>query len=159
MENASKALLMAGGILIALLVIGTLILMFSDISDYQNSKNNMQKSLQIAEFNNQYMPYNKDDLTIMELKTVYNKIMSHNSRNPEIIIEFNGYEGVGDTNNQLGKLGQYVNGARTTIIEDLIINSDFSQIDEKIKMKTSYKCIEITYSNEGYINGITFEMN
>ena len=37
MENASKALVMAGGILIALLVIGALLLMFNQVSDYQRS--------------------------------------------------------------------------------------------------------------------------
>ena len=35
MENASKALLMAGGMLIALLVIGALLLAFNQIGDYE----------------------------------------------------------------------------------------------------------------------------
>ena len=147
MENASKALLMAGGILIALLVIGTLILMFSDISDYQNSKNNMQKSLQIAEFNNQYMPYNKDDLTIMELKTVYNKVKSHNSRNPEMKIEF--------INDGLGNLDN--NGENKDVI--ILLEGSFSDIEEKHKMNGSYKCTDITYSDDGYINSISFQKN
>ena len=37
MENASKALIMAGGILIALLVLGALLLMINNLSDYQKS--------------------------------------------------------------------------------------------------------------------------
>lgn len=38
MENASKFLLMAGGILIALLVISALVLMFNQIGDYEDRK-------------------------------------------------------------------------------------------------------------------------
>ena len=37
MENASKALLMAGGILIALLVIGSVLLMFNQIGNYRRA--------------------------------------------------------------------------------------------------------------------------
>ena len=43
MENASKALLMAGGILIALLIIGALLLMFNQISTYKQSESSNQK--------------------------------------------------------------------------------------------------------------------
>ena len=65
MENATKALVMAGGILITILIIGALYLMFSNLAEYQNSKDDLNKASQIAEFNNQFEPYNKvnDKLT------------------------------------------------------------------------------------------------
>ena len=59
MENASKALLIAGGILLALLIIGSLVLLFSNLQDYQNKTNISVRQSQIAEFNNQFEPYNK----------------------------------------------------------------------------------------------------
>ena len=68
MENATRALVMAGGILIALMILGALLLMFNNLSSYQNSNDANTKSSQIAEFNNQFEPYNKKDLTLMELK-------------------------------------------------------------------------------------------
>ena len=37
MENASKALLMAAGVLIALIIIGALLLMFNNLSNYQET--------------------------------------------------------------------------------------------------------------------------
>lgn len=43
MENASKALIMAGGILIALLVIGALVLMFNQLSYYQRTETDSEK--------------------------------------------------------------------------------------------------------------------
>ena len=147
MENASKALLMAGGILIALLVIGTLVLMFTELGDFQNSQNDVEKEAQIAKFNNQYMPYEKDNLTIMELKTVYNKVKSHNSKNPEMIIEF--------IDDGLGVLDN--NGRNTNVI--ILLEGSFSNIDEEHKMNGSYKCTGITYSDDGYINRISFQKN
>ena len=58
MENASKALLMAGSILIALMVIGVLVLMFNNLSYYQKSSDENIKQAQIIEFNNQYETFN-----------------------------------------------------------------------------------------------------
>lgn len=89
MENASKALLMAGGILIALLIIGSLFLMFSNLQSYQDNNDDIKKSTQVAEFNNQFEPYNKDGLTLMQLKSIYNKIVSNNVQHPEYPIQHN----------------------------------------------------------------------
>ena len=89
MENATRALTMAGGILIALMILGALFLMFNNLSSYQNQNDTSTKSTQIAEFNNQFEPYNKDNLnnkdnlTLMELHSVYNKVNSNNTKNPE----------------------------------------------------------------------------
>ena len=71
---------MAGGILIALLILGALIMMFTSLQDYQNTNDAQTKNSQIAQFNNQFEPYNKDNLTLMELKSVYNKIESNNTQ-------------------------------------------------------------------------------
>ena len=57
MENASKALLMAGGILTALLVIGALILMFNQLGIYQKSNSQAEKNSQIAAFNRKFEKY------------------------------------------------------------------------------------------------------
>ena len=54
MENASKALIMAGSVLIALMIIGALILTFSNITAYQETNTRSTRSSQMAEFNSQY---------------------------------------------------------------------------------------------------------
>ena len=38
MENATKALIMAGGILIAILIIGSFMLFFGDLNEYEQTK-------------------------------------------------------------------------------------------------------------------------
>ena len=54
MENASKALAIAGGMLIALLIIGTLVFMFQRISDYRRQEQNEERLQQVIEFNKEY---------------------------------------------------------------------------------------------------------
>ncbi len=83
MENASRALIMAGGILIALMILGALMLMFNNLSSYQNQNGMTKEQAQVVEFNNQYLAYDRDDLTLMDMKSLYNRIQSNNQKNPD----------------------------------------------------------------------------
>lgn len=133
MENASKALVMAGGILIALMILGSLVLLFSNLQDYQNKTDASTKQSQIAKYNSQFEPYNKENLTLMELKSLYNKIISNNERYPEYEIEQN-IETV------------YPN-----------ISDEFSTISEDDKIKSVFKCTKIEYNNlDGRISKMWF---
>lgn len=80
MENASKALIMAGGVLIALMIIGALVLMFSNLSTYQKSNIESDRDSQIVEFNNKYETYNKQNLRGSELYSLLNKVIDYNRR-------------------------------------------------------------------------------
>ena len=128
MENASKALLMAGGILIALMIIGALVLLGNNLSSYKTNEEALEKQSQIVEFNNQFEPYNKDDLNLMELKSLFNKIESNNQINPEYKI--------------------------TTNIENAYpdIKKDFKQISQEEKQTRTFACESIGYDGEGRIN-------
>ena len=127
MENATKALLMAGGVLITLLVIGALVLMFSNLQDYQIKNNASIEQTEIADFNNQFEPYNKKDLTLMELKSVYNKIISNNEIHPEYTISTN-----------IKSSRAYLN-----------IEMPFDEIAEDEKINRRFRCINIEYENSG----------
>lgn len=78
MENASKALIMAGGILIALLVIGALVLMFNQLSYYQRTETDSEKTQQLAYFNKEYLKYTYDDIKGYELISLVNKVIDYN---------------------------------------------------------------------------------
>lgn len=80
MENASKALIMAGGVLIALMIIGALVLMFSNLSTYQETNIESNRDSQIVEFNNKYETYNKQNLRGSELYSLLNKVIDYNRR-------------------------------------------------------------------------------
>lgn len=80
MENASKALLMAGGVLIALLIIGALVLMFNNLSNYQQAGQVNDKEVQIVEFNNQYETYNRKNVRGSDLYSLLNRVVDYNRR-------------------------------------------------------------------------------
>lgn len=84
MENASQALLIAGGVLIALLVIGLLVWMFTNLSGFQQQEGVQVTSSQIAKFNNEYGSYDKPDLRGSDLYTLLNKVADYNRRQSSV---------------------------------------------------------------------------
>lgn len=146
MENATRALTMAGGILIALMILGALLLMFNNLSSYQNKNDASELASQIAEVNNQFEPYNKDDLTLMELKTLYNKIESFNQKNSEAPFDNATITSIENAFN--------CNGTFSYKVTD-----SFNSIPEKSKMKRVIKCTNIGYNSEGRINHMEFADN
>lgn len=80
MENASRALVMAGSILIGLLVLGALILLFRNLSSYQNSEVQNTRQAQVVEFNNQFTTYIRDDVRGNELYSLLNRVIDYNTR-------------------------------------------------------------------------------
>lgn len=57
MENASKALLMAGGILIAILIIALLVRSFTTVRTFQIERLSEEEQAQLLAFNEQYTKY------------------------------------------------------------------------------------------------------
>ena len=51
MENASKALIMAGSVLLALLVIGTLVFMFHSLSNLKAEEATSEEVIKLVEYN------------------------------------------------------------------------------------------------------------
>lgn len=77
MENASKALMMAGTILISLIVISALIFMFREIRGTKTQDASNQKTQEIINFNKSYESYNKT-LYGSELLSLANKMSDYN---------------------------------------------------------------------------------
>ena len=80
MENASKALIMAGGILIALMTIGALIFMFDSISGVENQKSQNAEIEAVLEFNKQFEEFDTAGLRGSDMITVMNKIINYNRK-------------------------------------------------------------------------------
>ena len=64
MENVSKALLIAAGILIGLIVLTMLVVMHRQVTSYYTAKEKARTFEQLQEFNAQYIPYNNTHLTL-----------------------------------------------------------------------------------------------
>lgn len=130
MENASKALMMAAGVLMSLLVIGALILMFNNLTSYQEVNTRDVRSSQITEFNSQYLTYDRDDVRGSELYSLLNKVIDYNRREST---EGTGWADTGDDiNYQAMEITFSLNGIEDDLIADnskgklLITNSSYT---------------------------------
>ena len=80
MENASKALIMAGGMLLAILIVSLLIYAWSLFSEYQASRDSLADIEDTAKFNEQFANYDREDVQGYELISLVYKIIDYNYR-------------------------------------------------------------------------------
>ncbi len=78
MENMSKAIIIAGGVLIAIIVLVLLIIMFNNITDM--NKNNFDLTDEIIAFNQTYESYDGKKIYGSELTTLINKVINNNKK-------------------------------------------------------------------------------
>ena len=78
MENISKALLIAGGVLFAILVLTLLIIFRGNISSYFTEQHNAKILEQVTEFNNKFENYNGQTIRGSELISVMNRVVDYN---------------------------------------------------------------------------------
>ncbi len=83
MENASKALVIAGGILIALMILSILVYVFISISDFEGAQDRNTLTKQLDEFNKSYEAYNKSRMYGVDVISVVNKATENNEKYPE----------------------------------------------------------------------------
>jgi len=80
MENASKALLIAGGVLFAIIILSLVVMSFNNLSDYYNKNSESTRVEQITKFNNEYTGYIRNDVRGSDLLSLVNKIVDYNDR-------------------------------------------------------------------------------
>lgn len=83
MENATKALVMAGGVLIAILIIGLLVFFFNNVSSYRKVEDDAEALKQAVDFNKKYEVYNKNNIYGSELLSLANMIVDYNKKENE----------------------------------------------------------------------------
>lgn len=79
MENASKALIIAGGILLAMMILALLIYVSTSMSSVAEEQDKRILTQQIEEFNKGYLAYNKTRMYGTDVITVVNKAINHNN--------------------------------------------------------------------------------
>lgn len=90
MENASKALLMAGGVLIAIIIIGALVSSLTTVSDFQMSQLSQEEQEKLIAFNEQYTKYVGQYVYGTEVITVINKSLNNTEYPITVIMKFAG---------------------------------------------------------------------
>lgn len=90
MENITKALLIAAGVLIAVMLLALVFVFWNEMSGYFTEKHNTAVLEQTVEFNNQFANYDKQTIRGNELISVMNRIINYNNYQSEMV----GYERV-----------------------------------------------------------------
>lgn len=148
MENASKALIMAGSILIGILIMSLAVYLFVDFGTTSAQINEQNAQTQIAQFNSKFTSYqSRDDITIYDIITLAayakeNNKYYDNDNAYKIVVKIGNNEIQGNTDEQ---------------------NYDLIKIDqESITVGSSdlpiYKCESISYNNiNGRVSEIKFK--
>lgn len=79
MENASKALLIAGAILIAILLIGIAMMVFGNINGITGMAGQQVDALEIQGFNRQFEQYEGENVSGSNVKTLISNINASNA--------------------------------------------------------------------------------
>ena len=152
MENASKALLMAGGMLVALILISLVVYVFASPKAVQQEIATRQKEEEIIAFNNQYEAYNKKVMRGLDIITLKNMAINNNKKNEfeqvEIEIEIKNDTIVNDGLDER----LYVLSESNNALDDM--DKDKENI---FKSSRFFKCTGVSYSqNTGKVDGMKF---
>ena len=137
MENASQALVIAGTILLAMMILGVGVYLISNYSQVGESYEQTRMTAEIAKFNTNFTKFiNRTDITAQEIITLKNFAKNY------------------DTNNGTTTTINYPESRK----EDIKFITDNSTLaDGSMKY---FKCEEsnITYNSEGRVISIKFTM-
>ena len=84
MENASKALIMAGSVLLAIMVIGLLLFSWGKLSDFKNNDDELEEVDNISKFNLQFANYENRKVYGYEIISLANKVVDYNMRYSDV---------------------------------------------------------------------------
>lgn len=143
MENASKALIIAGAILISIVLITLGVVILGQGQDVVNSSN--MDAQAISSFNSQFTQYEGDSVTGSRINTLINAVISSNT-----------------VSNRDGELNKLIN-ITVTESDGIKLNTItvsnvtyVSGVETRAKSGTIYS-VKVDYGTAGYINTITIK--
>lgn len=80
MENATKALLISAGVLIAVMLLAIVLLAYNQLSDYYQGQSDLTEIEQTTKFNSRFENYYEKEIRGNELISVMNRIIDYNER-------------------------------------------------------------------------------
>lgn len=80
MENAVKALEMAAGVLLGVILMAAVAYFFTQISTWPENEDDLASSEQLAKFNQEYEVYNKSKMYGVDVLSCLNKVISNNEK-------------------------------------------------------------------------------
>lgn len=154
MENASKALLMAAGVLIGILILSLAVFLFMDFGSTSKGIYGEVESNQLTQYNAQYTVYSgRNDITIYEIVSIINLAKQNNEDYGDYTSFENEY-----------KVLVLVNGTSYTDkdsnkIQELLEENNTVDGTGEIEKTFSCKSNSIEYHNNGRVKKISFTSN
>lgn len=138
MENASKALIIAGSILIAILLISVGVLIMNSTGNVQDQVQSSSDTMAIQTFNSQFTTYEGESVSASQVRALISLIKSSNASN--------GF----DTDPADKKTDKYVY---------LYTNSKYVSKSSQVSANKTYTVTVHSYSTGGYVNQIRIKAN
>lgn len=146
MENASKALLIAAGVLISVIVLSLLVATFISFKSVSDAYDERMTSQGINQFNTQFTKYLDKELSAQDVYTIYQLVQK--AKNEEIEIKLEGSVFTEIKNSGYNFLNLKSNGKRQEVVVDPDTGSTYNQV-----IFYKYKIDKIEYSNKtGLVN-------
>ena len=116
MENVTKALIMAAGILLAIMIVSLLVMFGGSLSGYFSQEHDSKIIEQDTKFNAQFENYNQETIRGNELMSVMNKVVNYNTA----IADTEKYEKVIMSVDFKGKESSFVFNGDQSILKGLL---------------------------------------
>ena len=145
MENITKALLIASGVLISIMVLGLIVMLWNQISAYYTAQHEATMVQQNIEFNNKFENYNRRSIRGTDMISLMNRVIDYNLN--EAYLEGTGAEPIsvtieiGEENLEQFKYpeGDYMNWNKNEFLLPIITNKT-----EGVSAQNDKKLIAIT---------------
>ena len=164
MENASKALIMAAGILIGVLILSLGLYLYITFSQRVNETEEIITSHQLAQYNSQYTVFTgRTNITIHQIITIANKAHENNLKYQDYA-DFEEYYEI-----KVNLLPKYANLDDKNSDDILDLLNKYTEVDnstnninivedETSNLVTTFTCTDIKYHNlSGRVSLITFK--
>ena len=162
-ENASKALKIAGEVLIGVLILSLIVVFYNNLSNYEKVKQEQEELKQSVSSNSDYEVFLKD-IYGSQLFSLVNKINDNNKRKTEdknftkvtLQVEFKK-----DYKVRIGVTDYYIFKEKTTYSETQMktkineIEQNYKNIDDTLR-RILFKFESVGYDSNGRVNSITY---
>lgn len=146
MENATKALIIAGGMLIAMLIAGLLVLGFNQIRSMRQEQADQEALQEILDFNERFEAYNRTTVRGYQMISLANLVYDTNSRFTErdgyrpVTIIVDGFPSMENSNESL---------QGTDLVEYIQTYYDNMNSDQKNALKQMvFECTKVEYDSQ-----------
>lgn len=158
MENASKALFIAAGVLVGVLVLSLAIYLIASFSQLSSDIDRQNSDQKLANFNTQFTAYEgRKNLTIYDVLTIVSYAKNNNKN-------YTDDSGIIDSSRIIrvhlksSKINDYVENKEQPYFDEIIKFDQAHMVDKDgQKVLPKYECSKITYNDEGRVVLVNLE--